>query len=188
MMKRLCVIPLLSLMLIVSLTAQDQPAVRPLRYESNHSLTWEEAISYYRSLDEAYPEAQLLEMGMTDAGRPLHLFIISGDKEFNPAEIHKKGKAIILINNGIHPGEPEGIDASARFAADILADRGGMKKYLRNCVIAIIPVYNIGGALTRSQYYRIDQNGPDEKGARRNTRFLDLNRDFITMINHMSTQ
>ncbi len=179
MMKRLSVIPLLSLMLTASLIAQDQPAVEPLRYESNHSLTWEEAISYYRALDEAYPEAQLLEMGMTDAGRPLHLFIISGDKEFNPAGIHKKGKAIILINNGIHPGEPEGIDASARFAADILADRGGMKKYLRNCAIAIIPVYNIGGALTRSQYYRIDQNGPDEKGARRNTRFLDLNRDFV---------
>ena len=118
-------------------------------------------------------------MGMTDAGRPLHLFIISGDGEFDPVEIHRKGKAIILINNGIHPGEPEGIDASARFAADILADKDGMKKYLRNCVIAIIPVYNIGGALTRSPYWRIDQNGPEEKGARRNTRFLDLNRDFV---------
>ena len=54
-----------------------------------------------------------------------------------------------------------------------------MKKYLRNCTVAIIPVYNIGGALTRSRYWRINQNGPDEKGARRNTRFLDLNRDFV---------
>jgi len=166
-------------MLTAGITAQDQKAIPKLRYDSNHSLTWEEAISFYTSLDQAYPEAQLKEMGMTDAGRPLHLFIISGDEEFNPAEIRRKGKAVILINNGIHPGEPEGIDASARFAADILANRDGMKKYLRNCVIAIIPVYNVGGALTRSPYWRIDQNGPDEKGARRNTRFLDLNRDFV---------
>lgn len=178
-MTRRYLIPLLSFLLAANISAQDNPAIPALRYKSNHSLTWEEAISYYRSLDEAYPEAQLLEMGMTDAGRPLHLFVISGDREFDPLKIHESGKAIILINNGIHPGEPEGIDASARFAADILENGDGMKKYLRNCVIAIIPVYNIGGALTRSQYYRINQNGPDEKGARRNTRFLDLNRDFV---------
>ncbi len=112
-------------------------------------------------------------------GRPLHLFIISGDKTFDPAELHRKGKTILLINNGIHPGEPEGIDASAQFALDILKDSEGLKKYLKNTVIAIIPVYNIGGALNRSAYFRINQNGPDEKGARRNTRFLDLNRDFV---------
>jgi hypothetical protein len=178
-MTRRYLISLLSFLLAVNVSAQDNLAIPALRYESNHSLTWEEAISYYQSLDKAYPEAQLIERGMTDAARPLHLFMISGDGEFDPVKIRKSGKAIILIINGIHPGEPEGIDASARFAADILANRDGMKKYLRNCVIAIIPVYNIGGALTRSQYYRINQNGPDEKGARRNTRFLDLNRDFV---------
>jgi len=118
-------------------------------------------------------------MGMTDAGRPLHLFIISGDKTFDPAELHRKGKTILLIINGIHPGEPEGIDASAQFALDILKDTKGLKKYLKNTAIAIVPVYNIGGALNRSAYFRINQNGPDEKGARRNTRFLDLNRDFV---------
>ena len=81
----------------------------------------------------------LIEMGMTDAGRPLHLFIISGDGEFEPETIRSKGKAIVLIINGIHPGEPEGIDASAKFAADLLANSDGMKKYLRNTVVAIIP-------------------------------------------------
>lgn len=170
---------MLALMLAASLQAQQQPAAPVLRYEENHSLTWDEAIRYYTELDRTYPEATLLEMGMTDAGRPLHLFIISADGVFDPQEIHSQGKSIVLINNGIHPGEPEGIDASAKFAADILSDRNGMKKDLQNCVVAIIPVYNIGGALTRSPYWRINQNGPDDKGARRNTRFLDLNRDFV---------
>ena len=170
---------LIAVLLAASLQAQQRMDVPVLKYNENHSLTWDEAIKFYAELDRAYPEATLLEMGMTDAGRPLHLFIISGDGVFDPQEIHRNGKTIVLINNGIHPGEPEGIDASARFAADILSDRNGMKKYLRNCVVAIIPVYNIGGALTRSPYWRINQNGPDDKGARRNTRFLDLNRDFV---------
>ena len=174
-MKRYLFASLLLTVMTVTLTARERGDTSALRYNENHSLTWEEAISFYKALDEAYPEARLIEMGMTDAGRPLHLFIISDDT----AEIRSKDKALVLINNGIHPGEPEGIDASARFAADILADKDGMKKYLRNCTVAIIPVYNVGGALTRSRYWRINQNGPDEKGARRNTRFLDLNRDFV---------
>jgi len=167
------------LLLPGTLNAQDRDLQSMLRYSENRSMTYEEAIEFYTLLDREYPEAVMKEMGMTDAGRPLHLFIISGDKTFDPAELHRKGKTILLINNGIHPGEPEGIDASAQFALDILKDSEGLKKYLKNTVIAIIPVYNIGGALNRSAYFRINQNGPDEKGARRNTRFLDLNRDFV---------
>lgn len=178
-MKRRLITLLLSAFLAAGLWSQQRTDIPELKYEENHSLTWEEAISFYRDLDERYNEATLLEMGMTDAGQPLHLFIISAGGESDPAKIHGEGKAIVLINNGIHPGEPEGIDASARFAADLLANRDGLKKYLRNCSVAIIPVYNIGGALTRSPYWRINQNGPEEKGARRNTRFLDLNRDFV---------
>jgi len=178
-MKRRLITLLLITFLAAGLWSQKRSDTPELKYEENHSLTWEEAISFYRDLDEKYDEATLLEMGMTDAGQPLHLFIISSDGESIPAKIHDEGKAIVLINNGIHPGEPEGIDASARFAADLLANRDGLKKYLRNCSVAIIPVYNIGGALTRSRYWRINQNGPEEKGARRNTRFLDLNRDFV---------
>ncbi len=170
---------LLAVMVTAGLQAQKSASAPLLAYDENRSLTWEEAIRFYKDLDERYEEATLLEMGMTDAGQPLHLFIISSDGESDPAVMHNQGKAIVLINNGIHPGEPEGIDASARFAADLLANRDGMKKYLRNCSVAIIPVYNIGGALARSRYWRINQNGPDEKGARRNSRFLDLNRDFV---------
>ncbi|MFN2440917.1 MAG: hypothetical protein ABR503_17055, partial [Chitinophagaceae bacterium] len=48
-----------------------------------------------------------------------------------------------------------------------------------NIVLAIIPVYNIGGALNRSNNYRVDQNGPEEFGFRGNSQNLDLNRDFI---------
>jgi len=172
-------ITVLSLAISSTLFSQGKGPKINLRYEQNIGLSYEEAIDAYRQLDDYYPQASLKEMGMTDAAHPLHLFIISEDGVFDPEQIKKEGKSIILINNGIHPGEPEGIDASVKFAADILANREGMKQYLRNCVIAIIPVYNIGGLIDHSHYFRIDQNGPEEKGVRRNPRFLDLNRDFV---------
>ena len=115
-------------------------------------------------------------MGITDAGYPLHLVVVSNNVDYNFSNIRKNNKRIILINNGIHPGEPDGIDASMLLARDIVA---GKYKIPDNIVLAIIPVYNIGGCLNRSANYRVDQNGPEEFGFRGNSQNLDLNRDFI---------
>jgi len=142
----------------------------------NQSPDYPSIISWWKKLDAASPVIQVQEKGSTDAGFPLHLILISSDRDFNLSSIRKKGKAIILVNNGIHPGEPDGIDASMLLAREI-ALRPALLP--RNVVLAIIPVYNIGGALARSSDYRVDQNGPAEKGSRGNSQNLDLNRDFI---------
>lgn len=127
-------------------------------------------------MDAVSGKVKLLEMGMTDAGYPLHLVVVSENGDHNFSNIKKNNKRVILINNGIHPGEPDGIDASMLLVKDIVA-----KKYPLpdNVVLAIIPVYNIGGCLNRSDLYRVDQNGPEEFGSRGNSQNLDLNRDFI---------
>lgn len=140
------------------------------------SPTYYEIIDWWKKLDAQSPIVKMQEMGMTDAGFPLHLVIVSTDKDFNLESLHKKNKRIILINNGIHPGEPDGIDASMLLVRDIATNK---YKLPSNIVLAIIPVYNIGGCLNRSADYRIDQNGPKEKGFRGNSQNLDLNRDFI---------
>jgi len=89
---------------------------------------------------------------LTDSEKPLHLLVISDDKQFDPKEIRKENKRIILINNGIHPGEPAGIEASLQLAAELLNNKTGISKILKNTVICIIPVYNIGGMLDRSAF------------------------------------
>lgn len=142
------------------------------------SPVYNDIVSWWQKLDAASPLVQIKTMGSTDAGLPLHLVLISADKDFSPSSIKAKGKTIILVNNGIHPGEPDGIDASMLLARDMVQ---GKYKLPANVVLAIIPVYNIGGALNRSPNYRIDQNGPTEKGFRGNAQNLDLNRDFIKM-------
>ena len=137
---------------------------------------YSEIISWWQKLDAQSPIVKMQPMGMSDAGFPLHLVIVSPDKDFNFESLRKKNKRIILINNGIHPGEPDGIDASMLLVRDIATNK---YKLPSNIILAIIPVYNIGGCLNRSSNYRIDQNGPVEKGFRGNSQNLDLNRDFI---------
>jgi hypothetical protein len=146
-------------------------------YLNNKTPQWHEVIAYYQKLDGAYKEAKLLEAGITDCGKPLHLFVVSSDADFMPESIHQKGKLIFLINNGIHPGEPDGIDASMIFINAILKDIRNPK--YRNIVFCIIPVYNIDGALNRGCCSRANQNGPEAYGFRGNYQNLDLNRDFI---------
>ncbi len=148
------------------------------KYNENQTPTYYEVINAYRYLADTYPQAQLVEEGKTDIGKPLHLFILSLDGDFNPEHIKQKNKRVILINNGIHPGESCGIDASLQFATDLLSGKLKISKYLKNSVICIIPVYNVGGSLNRG-HSRMNQVGPVEHGFRGNAKNLDLNRDFI---------
>jgi len=148
------------------------------RFEKTNGLesaTYFEAIDWYKNLDKASTKVLVKEMGMSDAGYPLHLVLVSNDGKFDAAQWHKQNKAVILINNGIHPGEPDGIDASMMLVRDIVNNK---VKLPDNVALGFIPVYNIGGCLNRNSYSRANQNGPLEYGFRGNAQNLDLNRDF----------
>lgn len=153
--------------------AQETPFERSHKKETT---TYAEAISFYEGLAKAYPQqAKLFTYGSTDFGKPLHLLVLSKTKIFDPAAIRKANKRFFLINNGIHPGEPEGIDASMMFARDLLKSN----KLPEDVVIGIIPVYNIDGSHNRTGTSRANQNGPVAYGFRGNSKNYDLNRDFI---------
>ena len=139
---------------------------------------YKEVISYYTELSEAYPQISLFSFGQTDSGEPLHLVVYNREGIFNIDEIKNSTKNRILINNGIHPGESDGIDASMLLLRDIVQNDSLKAKY-KNSIICVIPVYNIGGALNRNSHTRANQNGPVTYGFRGNARNYDLNRDFI---------
>ncbi len=138
--------------------------------------TYYQTIDWWKKINAAHSIINMKAMDTTDAGFPLHLIMVNNDKDFSIKSIKAKGKSIIFINNGIHPGEPDGIDASMLLVRDIAE---GKYKLPNNIVLAIIPVYNIGGCLNRNENYRVDQNGPEAFGFRGNSQNLDLNRDFI---------
>ncbi|MBK7410429.1 MAG: M14 family metallopeptidase [Saprospirales bacterium] len=152
--------------------------VTPFEKNENHTATYQEAIDFYTQLDARYEEMRLDEWGSSDAGLPLHVATISLDKDFDPDSIRKKGNCIVLVNNAIHPGEPDGVDATMMLFRDLLQDPA-KRKLLEHTVIVAIPMYNLGGVLNRNSTTRANQNGPESYGFRGNSRNLDLNRDFI---------
>lgn len=141
----------------------------------NESATYFQAIEFYKKLDASSSRILMQEAGSTDAFFPLHIVMISNDGKFDATAWHRQNKVVILINNGIHPGEPDGIDASMMLVRDIANNK---IKLPDNVVLAVIPVYNIGGCLNRNSSSRANQNGPAAYGFRGNSQNLDLNRDF----------
>ena len=137
--------------------------------------TYHEVIQYYEDLADVYPQIHIQEVGKTDSGHPLHLVTLNPDGNFDFDAI-RKDKRILLINNGIHPGESDGIDATMMLFRDIVRGKVDMPE---KTVLAAIPVYNIGGSLNRNSGTRANQNGPEEYGFRGNARNYDLNRDFV---------
>ena len=143
----------------------------------NKSLNFHQVIARYKALDSLYEEARVMGFGKTDDGHTLNLFIISKEKNFDPYLLKKQNFCVLFINNGIHPGEPDGIDASVLVAEKLLA--GGRESLPDSVAICILPVFNIEGALNRGCCSRANQNGPEEYGFRGSGQNLDLNRDFI---------
>lgn len=137
--------------------------------------TYLQVIDFYMQLAKEFPEINIQTIGDTDSGNPLHMVTFNTDGDFNFNKIGED-KTLLLINNGIHPGESDGIDATMLLYRDLAVGKIDPPK---NTVLVTIPVYNIGGSLNRNSSTRANQNGPKSYGFRGNTRNYDLNRDFI---------
>lgn len=165
-------------LIFCQLTAgQNMPTVFELS-RGEQTATYEETISYYKILAEKFTSISLEEIGDTDSGNPLHVVTYYSGGKLKLRDIQKTDKITLLINNGIHPGEPDGIDASMMLLRDLAEGKLGKEKY-KNLIVCVIPVYNIGGSLNRNSTSRVNQNGPESYGFRGNARNFDLNRDFI---------
>ena len=172
---------LATLMALAPTPATPAPAWRtPFENDpaGNTTATYAECIGYYRKLAAAYPaHLHLAEAGPTDSGQPLHEVVLSADGDADPASTRAKNRRVLFIQNGIHPGEPEGIDASMMLARDMMQQKSP-QKLLAGVTIIIVPAYNIDGMLNRNATTRVNQNGPAAYGFRGNARHLDLNRDY----------
>jgi murein tripeptide amidase MpaA len=154
------------------------PCLSQWTYTGDTTATWEQAVARYQDLDRLHSGAGLVEFGHDDDGSPLHLFLIADGSGFTPDSIRAAGKNILWITNGIHPGEPDGVDASLMLAQALL-ESDQLMGLMAHTAVCIVPMYNVSGAERRGAFSRANQNGPLEYGFRGNARNLDLNRDFI---------
>jgi hypothetical protein len=140
----------------------------------NQTATYQETIDFYTALAADYGTISIEEVGTTDAGYPLHVIHYS-NKNIDWDSLNED-HIKILVNNGIHPGESDGIDATMMLMRDLAI---GEIEVDDNVIFSAIAIYNVGGALNRNTSSRTNQNGPESYGFRGNARNYDLNRDFI---------
>ena len=133
----------------------------------NQTTTYTEMGNFYNDLAKNFKTISIESFGTDDNGEPIKVVIFNNSKN--------KENPTILINNGIHPGEPDGIDATMMLIRDLAIG----KIQVKNLKIVAIQSYNISGMMRRGKLSRANQNGPEEYGFRGNARNYDLNRDFI---------
>lgn len=145
----------------------------------NQTTTWADCIAWYHDLARQYPAVLRFEqVGVSDAGVPIHAGVVSSDGVFDRAAIKAAGRAVFFNNNGIHPGEPEGIDGCMALVRDFCLEPERLAA-LGMTVFLFVPLYNVDGAFNRADTSRVNQDGPEQFGFRGNSRHLDLNRDFV---------
>ncbi|KQS89995.1 hypothetical protein [Chryseobacterium sp. Leaf394] len=167
--------PFLFLLISSFIFSQNQYQTPFEKGNGNKTATYQEMNNFYENLAKNFNTIQYLQKGVDDNGKPIYVVIYNpfAEKDF---EKLRKEKAVLFINNGIHPGEPDGIDATMMLMRDLALKK---IKTPENFVIAAISAYNISGMLNRGAFSRANQNGPEEYGFRGNARNLDLNRDFV---------
>jgi hypothetical protein len=145
----------------------------------NQTTTWSDCIAWYDNLARQYPQVlRFSVVGTSDAGVPIHAGVISADGVFDRARIKAAHRPVFFNNNGIHPGEPEGVDACMALVRDFCQQPDRLAA-LGNTVFLFVPLYNVDGAFNRANTSRVNQDGPESYGFRGNSRHLDLNRDFV---------
>ncbi|WP_426197459.1 M14 family zinc carboxypeptidase [Massilia sp. DWR3-1-1] len=149
--------------------------------QGNHNQTtsWAECIAWYEMLAQRFPGVlDFAQIGVSDMGVPIHAGVVSADGVFDRAAIKAAERPVFFNNNGIHPGEPEGVDACMALVRDFCVDPARLAA-LGRTVFMFIPLYNVDGSLNRNDSSRVNQDGPESFGFRGNSRHLDLNRDFV---------
>ncbi|NHZ36463.1 M14 family zinc carboxypeptidase [Massilia rubra] len=145
----------------------------------NQTTTWADCIAWYQDLARRYPGVLHFDVvGTSDGGLPIHAGVVSSDGVFDRQRIKDDGRAVFFNNNGIHPGEPEGVDACMALVRDFCTEPARLAA-LGNTVFLFVPLYNVDGSINRAGTSRVNQDGPEQFGFRGNSRHLDLNRDFV---------
>ena len=177
MKKLLLIIPVLLFVLCVARAGNiDTAFLTPFeRSKGAETATYSETMDFYKRLFDKYHSIMVGDMGISDIGLPLRAVYYTKDGKYAKDAWKNDNRIIILINNDIHPGEPDGVDACMMLIRDAVMGRVDVPA---NLVLVVVPIYNIGGALNRNSVSRANQNGPLSYGFRGNARNLDLNRDF----------
>ncbi len=144
----------------------------------NETAPYAECLEISRRLEKASRFVKVVDIGTTPEGRTMIALIVSKDRAFTPEAAARTGKAIVMIQGGIHAGEIEGKDSELMLVRDMTVNKR-YAAWLDQTIFVIIPVFNVDGHENFSPYHRPSQNGPKSTGLRATAQRVNLNRDYI---------
>ncbi len=123
--------------------------------------------------------------GVSPQGRAMPLLVLSSDGVRTPEEARRAGRPVVLVVDGIHPGEVEGKEASLALVRDILD--GGYPGLIDALTVLFVPLFNPDGNDALDPRNRAldvarlaGQPGP-VVGTRTQSHGINLNRDYMRM-------
>src|SRR5688572_28578121 len=90
------------------------PALRTIAEQSGNQRTgrYDEVERLCPAYQQAWPsQVRCFEYGRTPEGRPMLALVASADGTLDAASAHRAQRPIVLMQGGIHAGEPDGKDA-----------------------------------------------------------------------------
>jgi hypothetical protein len=143
-----------------------------------------DVMRFVRALDARNdPRLHVTTFGASPQGRELPLLILSKDQVRTPEDARRTDRPVVLMLDGIHPGEVEGKEASLALVRDLLDGRH--PDWLDTLTLLVVPLFNADGndALDPANR-RLDlrklagQIGP-VVGTRTQSAGINLNRDYM---------
>ena len=89
------------------------------------------------------PRLHVTSFGVSPGGRELPLLVLSTRGVRTPAEARAAAAPVVLVLDGIHPGEVEGKEASLALVRDILDGKEGA--WLDAMTLLVAPLFNPDG-------------------------------------------
>ncbi|GAB4041153.1 M14 family metallopeptidase [Spirosoma gilvum] len=148
--------------------------------------TYEQALSYFKKLDEASDMLKLVYVGETSEGRPWYFALISSPQNLanidkyrsiaqrlaHPAgltdeeakKLSLEGKPLVHIDGGLHASEVAGAQHTISLAYDMLskASEPKMKGILDNVILLLWPSLNPDGQTMIGDWYKSNVGTPYE--------------------------
>jgi len=156
----------LGIVLFLLGTASSQQLKTPAEaadYQKGGTL-YEPLMDFVYTLESKSEVMNVKKVTETLMGRDVVLCILSDPPVYNPADIDKINKPVVLIVNNVHGGEVAGKDASLELMRDLVM--GELRPLLEKVVVLNIPTINPDGA----ELYR-----------RTNEQNYDMNRDYLKL-------
>lgn len=139
---------------------------------------FDEVIALCERFEKTFPaQVRCQRFGTTPQGRPMLALVASADGTFDPADLAKKNRPVVLAQGCIHAGEVDGKDAGFWLLRSLLSGET-LPGALHKLTFVFVPVFNVDGHERFAAHQRPNQSGPVETGWRVGAHNLNLNRDY----------